>query len=67
MNRMPIVTSQYWNSVHGFSPEDVRQDEEGVQTMRTLGYNMAWMLKNIENGNQPLPEIEPWMPTHFIR
>lgn len=67
MNRMPIVTSQYWNSVHGFSPEDVRQDEEGLQTMRTLGYNMAWMLKNIENGNQPLPEIEPWMPTHFIR
>ncbi|MDD3219927.1 MAG: flavodoxin family protein [Lachnospiraceae bacterium] len=67
MNRMPIVTSQYWNSVHGFSPEDVMQDEEGLQTMRTLGYNMAWMLKSIENGNQPLPEIESWMPTHFIR
>jgi multimeric flavodoxin WrbA len=67
MNHMPVVSSQYWNSVHGFTPEDVKQDEEGLQTMRTLGNNMAWMLKNIENGNQPLPEIEPWMPTHFIR
>lgn len=67
MNRMPVVSSQYWNSVHGFTPADVMQDKEGLQTMRTLGYNMAWMLKSMENGAQPLPEVEPWMPTHFIR
>ena len=67
MNRMPVVSSQYWNSVHGFTPEDVRQDEEGLQSMRTLGYNMAWLLTSIQIGGQPMPEIEPWMPTHFIR
>ena len=67
MNRMPVVSSQYWNGVHGFTPEDVRKDQEGLQTMRTLGYNMAWMLKNIADGRQPLPQIEEWQPTHFIR
>lgn len=67
MNRMPIVSSQYWNGVHGFTSEDVAKDSEGLQTMRTLGYNMAWMLKNIANGGQPQPVIEPWQPTHFIR
>ena len=67
MNRMPVVSSQYWNSVHGFTPEDVRKDAEGLQTMRTLGYNMAWMLKSIQSGAQPMPEMEPWTPTHFIR
>lgn len=67
INRMPVVSSQYWNGVHGFTPEDVLKDEEGLQTMRTLGYNMAWMLKNMEKGNQERPEIEPWKPTHFIR
>ena len=67
MNRMPIVSSQYWNGVHGFTPDDVRKDEEGLQTMRTLGYNMAWMLKSIAAGNQPMPTIELWQPTHFIR
>lgn len=67
INRMPIVSSQYWNGVHGFTPEDVLKDEEGLQTMRTLGYNMAWMLKNIKSGNQEYPEIEPLKPTHFIR
>lgn len=66
MNRMPIVSSQYWNGVHGFTPDDVRKDEEGLQTMRTLGYNMAWMLKSIAEGKQPSPTIEPWRPTHFI-
>lgn len=67
INRMPVVSSQYWNGVHGFTPDDVRQDAEGLQTMRTIGYNMAWMLKSIKNGNQPFPEVEPWNPTHFIR
>lgn len=67
MNRMPVVSSQYWNGVHGFSPEEVRQDVEGLQTMRTLGYNLAWMLKSIQQGGQALPKVEPWTPTHFIR
>ncbi len=47
---MPIVSSQYWNSVHGFTPDDVRKDQEGLQTMRVLGQNMAWLLKCIECG-----------------
>ncbi len=67
INRMPVVSSQYWNGVHGFTPDDVKKDEEGLQTMRTLGRNMAWMLKSIADGKQPLPTIEPFMPTHFIR
>lgn len=66
MNRMPVVSSQYWNGVHGFTPEDVKQDAEGLQTMRTLGYNMAWMLHSIAAGGQPLPKVEPIQPTHFI-
>lgn len=67
INRMPVVSSQYWNGVHGFTPDDVRKDEEGLQTMRTLGHNMAWLLKSIANGKQPAPAIEPMQPTHFIR
>ncbi len=47
---MPIVTSQYWNQVHGNTPEQVLQDEEGLQTMRTLALNMAWLLRCIEAG-----------------
>lgn len=49
---MQVVGSQYWNIVHGFSPEDVRKDKEGLQTMRTLGQNMAWLLKCIELGKK---------------
>ncbi len=52
ISNMPIVSSQYWNSVHGFTPEDVRKDKEGLQTMRTLGENMAWLLKCIEAGRK---------------
>ncbi|MCL2628390.1 MAG: flavodoxin family protein [Oscillospiraceae bacterium] len=55
--QMPVVSSQYWNAVHGFTPDDVRRDLEGLQIMRTLGSNMAWLLKNIEAGNPP-PEPE---------
>ena len=50
ISQMPVVSSQYWNMVHGSSPADVEQDLEGLQTMRTLGKNMAWMLKCIEAG-----------------
>lgn len=67
---MPIVSSQYWNSVHGFTADDVRKDEEGLQTMRVLGQNMAWLLKCIENGKKAgieKPIYEPRLRTHFIR
>ena len=67
---MPVVPSQYWNQVHGAKPEDVRKDEEGLQIMRTLAQNMAWMLKLIELGKKnglPHPEREPFMRTNFIR
>ena len=67
INRMPIVSSQYWNGVHGFTPEDVRKDEEGLQIMRTLGHNMAWLLKSIKSGKQPFPIIEPGKGTNFIK
>lgn len=67
MNRMPIVSSQYWNGVYGFTSDDVKKDEEGLQTMRTLGHNMAWMLKNVAAGKRPSPMDEQWKFTHFIR
>ncbi len=68
MNNMPIVTSQYWNIAYGREPGQVEQDAEGLQTMRTLARNMAWLLKNIHAENAtPSPEREPWQPTHFIR
>lgn len=68
--QMPVVSSQYWNMVHGNTPDEVRQDEEGMQIMRTLGRNMAWMLRCIEAGKQAdvrPPELEPRATTNFIR
>lgn len=50
INCMPVVSSQYWNQVHGNTPDEVRKDEEGLQTMRTLARNMAWLLKCMEAG-----------------
>ena len=47
---MPLVASRYWNMVHGSAPEQVLQDEEGLQIMHTLGRNMVWILKSIEAG-----------------
>ena len=67
---MPIVSSQYWNMVHGNKPEEVIKDEEGMQTMRTLGNNMAWLLKSIEAGKREgveLPKNEEIISTNFIR
>lgn len=65
---MPVVSSQYWNATHGLTVEQVKQDLEGMQIMRTLGRNMAWLLKNTEAGKDiALPEREPWQPTNFIR
>ena len=68
--QMPVVSSNYWNMVHGNKPEEVLQDLEGLQIMRTLAQNMAWMLKLIELGKKnglPHPEREPFMRTNFIR
>ena len=67
---MPVVSSQYWNMVHGNTPDEVRQDEEGLQTMRTLGNNMAWLIKCIEAGKKvgiTFPEREPAIKTNYIR
>jgi len=66
ISNMHTVGSQYWNQVHGFTPDDVRKDKEGLQTMRTLGENMAWLLKNIEAGGIPKPVYEDRIRTHFI-
>ena len=70
MNNMPLVPSQYWNQVHGMNPDEVRQDLEGLQTMRKLGENMAWLLKCIDAGKKagvPLPAVEEKTMTNFIR
>lgn len=66
---MPVVSSQYWNSVHGNTPEEVGQDLEGLQIMRTLGRNMAFLVKSIALGREKLglPEKEPRVSTNFIR
>lgn len=67
---MPLVSSQYWNQVHGSTAEDVKKDEEGLQTMRTLGENMAWLLKSIEAGRKSgiaAPEYEQHIRTNFIK
>lgn len=68
ISSMPVVSSQYWNSVHGNTPDEVRQDLEGLQVMRTLGRNMAWLLKSIKIAGLPLPiSNEPPARTNFIR
>lgn len=70
INQMPIVSSTYWNMVHGSRAEDVERDEEGLQTMRNLGRNMAWLLRCIEAGKTAgigAPEAEKGHRTNFIR
>lgn len=69
INGMPVASSQYWNSVHGNTPEEIRKDEEGMQTMRTLGRNMAFLIKSIALGKESfgLPETEAKISTNFIR
>ena len=70
ISNMPIVGSQYWNMVHGNTPDEVKQDLEGLQTMRTLGLNMAWLLKSIQAGKEAglqLPQREDKVKTNFIR
>ncbi len=70
INSMPVVSSQYWNQVHGNTPEEVLQDGEGMQTMRTLGRNIAWLLKCIEAGEEKgiaFPPYEKRITTNFVR
>ena len=69
-SKMIMVPSTYWNMVHGSTPEQVRQDEEGMQMMRTLGTNMAWLLKLIESGKKngiDYPVNEKIIRTNFIK
>jgi len=70
ISEMPIISSRYWNMVHGNKPEDVKKDLEGLQTMRVLARNMAWFLKCKEAGQKagvPLPVQEEKIFTNFIR
>ena len=70
ISNMPIVTSNYWNQVHGNTPEEVLRDEEGIQTMTVLADNMAWLLKCIEAGKKAginIPDREAKIRTNFIR
>ena len=70
ISQMPIATSVYWNQVHGNTPEQVREDKEGLQTMRCLGENMAWLIGCIRAGKAAgvaEPEQEKRIATNFIR
>lgn len=70
IQEMPVVSSRYWNMVHGARPEQVAEDKEGLYTMRVLGRNMAYMLKCFEAGRKAgvsMPEKEPTVYTNFIR
>ena len=66
---MPVVSSQYWNMIHGNNAEQAKLDLEGMQTMRTLGRNMAFLMKSIQLGKEKfgLPEKEKGNYTNFIR
>ena len=66
---MPVASSQYWNSIHGREPGEAQQDAEGLQTMRTLARNMAFLMKSIALGKEQygLPEKEPACHTNFVR
>lgn len=69
ISNMPIAPSQYWNSVHGRTPGEALQDGEGLQTMRQLARNMAFLIKSIQLGKEKygLPAHEERIATHFIR
>ena len=67
ISEMVIVSSNYWNQVHGNTPEEVMKDEEGMQTMRVLGRNLAYTVKAFGKAALPLPEAEKKIKTNFIR
>ena len=68
-SQMPLVTSNYWNGTHGIKAEQTEQDEEGLQTMRVLGRNMAWLVKSLDaaKATVPYPGQEEKARTNFIR
>jgi len=68
--QQPVITSRYWNMTHGSNGNDVLKDEEGIQIMKTIGRNMAWILKSIEAGKNAgikQPEAEKKIFTNFIK
>ena len=67
ISQMPVVSSCYWNGIHGYSPEDVYADEEGVRVLKTLADNMAYLIKCKHQSNVKLPEEHPVVMTNFIR
>ena len=67
ISEMVVIGSSYWNQVHGNTPDEVRKDEEGMQTMRNLGRNMAYVLSSFEKAGLPLPQEEARIKTNFIR
>lgn len=67
MSNMYVVGSSYWNQIHGTNKEEAMQDLEGLQTMRNLGKNMAYLIKSIKQANIEKPEIEKGTKTNFIR
>lgn len=70
ISKMPVISSDYWNMVHGNTPDEVRQDLEGLHVMRGIGQNMAWMIKCIEAGKAAgiqYPQGEEKVRTNFIR
>ena len=70
ISNMPVISSQYWNMVHGNTPEEIKKDLEGMQILSTLGTNMAWMLNLIKAGKSSgivAPQKEPRILTNFIR
>lgn len=69
ISEMPIASGRYWNMVHGYTPEDVMRDEEGVQNMRIMARNMAFLIRAIaaERDRNGLPQTEEVTYTHFIR
>jgi multimeric flavodoxin WrbA len=67
ISQMPIVSSCYWNGIHGYTPEDVHADEEGVRIMKTLANNMAYLIKCKHQSNIPFPEELPQAMTNFVR
>ena len=67
ISNMYVVGSSYWNQIHGNNKEEAKQDLEGLQTMRNIGKNMAYILKCMEKANLPKPEYEKTIRTNFIR
>jgi multimeric flavodoxin WrbA len=67
ISQMPIVSSCYWNQIHGYTPEDVYKDEEGVRTLQILANNMAYLIKCKKTANIAEPEEPPRVMTNFIR